>query len=149
MSLAGSIDAERPLRRPVEDEAMAEAMVSLLRAALSAEPATSAPPVDSDILLVALRRYISDHLADPSLSPATVARAHHVSLRLVQKVFAREGETPAAFILAKRLALARLVLREGESVATTAHRCGLTNVDTFARAFKRELGFSPSQSRAG
>jgi AraC-binding-like domain len=41
-------------------------------------------------LILRMRAFIEDQLADPELTPAMVARAHHVSLRYVYKLFETE-----------------------------------------------------------
>jgi hypothetical protein len=41
--------------------------------------------------------YIEDRLANPELSPAKVAEAHHISVRYLHKLFAAEDRTVAGF----------------------------------------------------
>lgn len=54
-------------------------------------------------LLARIRAHIDDHLADPGLSPGTVARAHHISVCYLHRLFGAEGITVARFIRQRRL----------------------------------------------
>lgn len=40
-----------------------------------------------------IRSYINERLPDPGLSPESIARAHHISVRYLQKLFQQEGTT--------------------------------------------------------
>ena len=46
--------------------------------------------------------FIQQHPGDPGLSPAEIAAAHHISLRLLHKLFQEQGETVAGWIRARR-----------------------------------------------
>jgi len=148
-ALAGSIDPESRQRNRVEDEAVAESLASLLRAALSADQPSAPPPLEAELLALALRLHVDEHAADPELTPESLARAFHISLRYTQKLFAHDGgDAPAACIRRRRLEIAQRLLRSGSSVAEAAHRSGFVDVDTFSRAFKREYRVAPSRERA-
>jgi len=146
-ALAVSVNPGTAQERPLEDAAIADAVVSLVGAIVSADAAFTAPRLDAELLRAALRHFIDDHLADPRLSPELVAHAHHVSLRLMQKLFARDGDSPAAYIRRRRLEAARRLLLSGEPVHRAGHRTGFYDIDTFSRAFKREFGAPPSAVR--
>jgi AraC-like DNA-binding protein len=146
-ALAASVEPDPAVSGRIEDAAVADAMISLLTALVASETAFNAPPIDSHVLATALRRFIDEHLTDPRLSPAYVAQAHHVSLRLVQKLFAADDDSPAAYIRRRRLESARRLLLSGEPVARAARLSGFSDPDTFCRAFKREFGRSPSSLR--
>lgn len=148
-SLAGSVDTTGMRDRDrICDEAVAEALASLLRASLAADRATTEPPLEAELLAIALRMHVDEQAADPELTPESLARAFHISLRYTQKLFALEGDAPAAYIRRRRLEVAQQLLRSGSSVAEAAHRSGFVDVDTFSRAFKREYGVAPSRERA-
>ena len=49
-------------------------------------------------LLLRVRAFIEDRLVDPGLTPAAVARAHHISLRYLYKLFEAERTSVAALI---------------------------------------------------
>lgn len=133
--------------RAAERELLAEAAVTLLHAALLPMGRPSGARIDTRALAHALRTYVDGHLADPDLGVDRLAAAHHVSARLVHKVFAEAGETPAVFIRERRLERARTFLGAGENVTGTALRCGFGDPDTFTRAFKRRYGHLPSALR--
>jgi AraC-like DNA-binding protein len=141
--LAASVEPGVGLGR--DDYAIADAMTTLLHALLNSDGTSSAPPLHSRQLLTSLYQYVDDHLADPALSPEHLAHAHHISLRLLQKLFADAGSSPATHIRHRRLMAGRRLLTNGMPVWRAAALTGFTNADSFARAFKRVLGISPSE----
>jgi transcriptional regulator GlxA family with amidase domain len=68
-----------------------------------------------------------------------------MSARSLERWFARTlGMTPARFVHAARLALARRLLeRTSLPVKAVALRCGYGNAERMRRAFQRALGASP------
>ncbi|HEY0472808.1 MAG TPA: helix-turn-helix domain-containing protein [Kribbella sp.] len=96
-------------------------------------------------LLDEMRRFVADNVTDPALDPARVANAHHVSIRLLQALFADIGCSPARYIRELRLARARAMLRLGEPVARAGHLSGFADPGTFTRAFRRRYGCTPSE----
>ena len=56
------------------------------------------PPVLGRIL-----DYVELHLTDPDLSPEVIARAHHISVRYLHKLFKGEGTTVGRWIPRRRL----------------------------------------------
>lgn len=146
-SLAGSVDTGVQDRDRVCDEAIAESLASLLRATLAVDRATVEPPLEAELLAIALRMHVDEHATDPGLSPESLARAFHISLRYAQKLFALEGDAPARYIRRRRLEIAQRLLRSGSPVAEAARRSGFIDIDTFSRAFKREFGIAPSLAR--
>jgi len=140
--LASALPAASP--GPRDDGDLAEALTSLLRSVVGSDPA-SAPRVEAEMLLRALRAFVDEHVAEPDLCPERLAAAHFVSLRLVQKLFAEDGDSPAAYIRRRRLELARELLRGGTRVGVAAERSGFVDPDSFSRAFRREFGLLPSE----
>lgn len=102
--------------------------------------------------LLRVRAYIDQNLADPDLSPEQIAKAHHVSLRYLQKLFSEERTTITAWIRQRRLEGCRRDLAgpyaAGRTVASTAARWGFMDPAHFSRAFKAAHGLSPSDYRA-
>ncbi len=96
-------------------------------------------------LLERVKTFATIHAADPALTPQRLAQAHHVSLRALQALFADHGDSPASFLRQQRLVRAEQLLLDGQSVATATTRSGFTDPGTFARAFRRRFGLSPSQ----
>jgi PAS domain S-box-containing protein len=101
--------------------------------------------VSRTVLLDEMRRFVADNVTDPSLDPARVASAHHVSVRLLQALFADIGCSPARYIRELRLARARTMLRLGEPVTRAGRLSGFADPGTFTRAFRRRYGCTPSE----
>jgi AraC-like DNA-binding protein len=63
--------------------------------------------------------------------------------------FAREvGTTPHAYLVQRRVCLARRLLAAGKPLADTAHRAGFADQSHMTRAFLRQLGITPGRYRA-
>jgi AraC-like DNA-binding protein len=102
-------------------------------------------------LLSSIEEYIQRNIADPSLTPASVAAAHHISTRYLHRLFEYHDTTVAALIRGRRLdgcrrdltdpALAHLPIR------AVAARWGFTQPADFSRAFTRAFGTPPSEYR--
>ncbi|MFF3510762.1 helix-turn-helix domain-containing protein [Streptomyces sp. NPDC002573] len=112
-----------------------------------------ADPADTPagFLLTRIRDHIDRELADPLLSPTTIAQAHGVSVRYLHRLFEDEPTTVSRLILERRLELcARELTRIGEAaptVASVARRWGFASPNHFSRAFRAVYGCSPSQWR--
>ena len=97
-------------------------------------------------------RHVWQHLADPELTVAGIARALSVSERCLQRAFIETGETPVQYIRNQRLDLAaeRLAKLQGgsrASVLDTALAVGFSDVSHFSRSFSRRFGCSPGRYR--
>ncbi|MDF2919973.1 helix-turn-helix domain-containing protein [Microbacterium sp. NPDC086615] len=141
--LAASVD------RPGGDEAEAigEALVGLLRAVVRGRDDGS-PAADPRLLAEGIRLWIDENAADPDLTPERVAAHFHIAVRTLQKLFAADGESPAAFIRSCRLHHSRRLLVGGATVNEAARRSGFLDIDSFTRAFKREFAQTPSSVRS-
>lgn len=102
-------------------------------------------------LLHQVEAHIEAHLGEPDLGPAMVATAHHVSVRLLYKLFAAQGKTVAGWIRQRRLECARRDLvnpaQASASITAVAHRWGFTSSAHFSRTFKAAYGTSPADYR--
>lgn len=105
------------------------------------------------LLATSVREYIEANLADPQLSPATIAAAHFISTRHLHNVFHESGATVASWIRSQRLERARRDLRDplhsGKSVGAVAARWGFVDAAHFSRTFRDAFGQSPSDWRRG
>ncbi|WP_086772172.1 helix-turn-helix domain-containing protein [Streptomyces bobili] len=105
-----------------------------------------APPV-----LARIRQYVELHLPEPDLSPETLARAHHISVRYLHKLFQQEGTTVGRWILRRRLEECRRDLlrhgRRSRTIAAVAGRWGFTSATHFSRVFRTAYGMSPREWR--
>jgi AraC-like DNA-binding protein len=98
-----------------------------------------------------VRRYIRANLADPRLSPATIAEALFVSRSTLYASVPAGTEGIAAEIRRQRLLRARAMLRDPadtRSIAAIAAAVGLPNHSRFTRAFRDRYDATPKQVRA-
>ncbi|GAA1160616.1 helix-turn-helix domain-containing protein [Nesterenkonia sandarakina] len=98
-----------------------------------------------------IREYILNHLGEETLTPASIAAAHFISLRHLYTIFTEDGETVSAWIRARRLEHIRRDLLDPvhalRPVSWIAGRWGLHDAAHFSRLFKTEFGQSPSLYR--
>jgi AraC-like DNA-binding protein len=89
--------------------------------------------------------------AEPDLSAAAVAADLHVSVRQLQRAFAREDSTPASALRQLRVDLAQSMLRDpqydGLSVDQVAQYSGFASTSVLRRAFDAEGITAPSVVR--
>jgi AraC-like DNA-binding protein len=94
-----------------------------------------------------MNTYIDDHLRDADLSLASIAAACHCSKRYVHKMFSREGQTAARYILQRRLIGSATDLARAElahlSITDIAVSWGFKSSSTFSRVFRRRFRISP------
>lgn len=98
-----------------------------------------------------IKRYTLDHLADPDLSPAVVARAVGISVRYAHQMFNRNGTTLARFIRERRLDQVAAELRDGRSTDSLGElgvRYGFGSRDQLARGFRQRFGRTMGEYRA-
>ncbi|WP_437325844.1 helix-turn-helix domain-containing protein [Sorangium sp. So ce381] len=99
----------------------------------------------------ALKRYVERNLADPSLSPATVAARCGMSTRYLHGLFAESGETFMRWVLSRRLSRCRDALVDSalraRGIADIAFAWGFHDVSHFGRAFKAAFGMTPRDWR--
>lgn len=82
------------------------------------------------------------------LKIADIANNAGYSVRQFHLLFVKEfGETPHAWILQRRLALALELLLEKQPVWLVAYRLGFTDQAHFAKSFRAHYGYAPSDAR--
>ena len=135
---------------PLAREAVADAAVELTRAVLAGRAGPDERGLPTAALLTTIRHYIDDHLADPSLSPASIARANAISVRTLHRVFEAAGESVSAVIRERRLGRCHADLLRGtdESVTVIAFRWGFCDMSHFSRLFRRRFGTSAREVQA-
>lgn len=115
-----------------------EVQVRHHRVTLSADQATR---------LERVKAYILERLADPRLTPETVAQAFGLSRRTLYNLFLVGNGTPRAFIQDARLAQACRLLQHPawreRPVAHVALHCGFADAAHFSRAFHARHGMPP------
>ncbi len=106
-------------------------------------------PGDGEDILAPAECYLREHLADPDLRNADLARAANVSEVYFRKLFTRRhGVSPRRYILAARLENAkRRLAGSRESVGEIAAACGFSDIFHFCRAFRDAVGCTPGEYR--
>ncbi|MFG1702586.1 helix-turn-helix domain-containing protein [Nonomuraea sp. M3C6] len=139
---------------PAEGVRLGSAVLDLLAVALAGRAdRVSAVPVETrqEVLLARVRAYIEERLGDPALSPATIAAAHHISLRLLYKLFEAQETSVAGWIRQRRLDRCRHDLLDpalrSRPVSAIAGRWGFGNAAHFSRAFRAAHGMPPAEFR--
>ncbi|MEV7866344.1 helix-turn-helix domain-containing protein [Streptomyces sp. NPDC088124] len=112
---------------------------------------TMSTPSAAQALLLRIRAHIDRHLADPDLTPDAIARAHHISVRYLHKLFQAEDITVGRWIQRRRLEECRRELARLEAASTTvaavAHRWGFASASHFSRVFRTAYAMSPAEWR--
>jgi len=115
-----------------------------------------APPAmssrSSQSTLRRIQRYIEDHLDDEELTLRSVAKAHVVSARYVNRLFMQEGISAARWIRMRRLERCRADIedpaRRHLSISEIAFDHGFGNISSFNRAFKSRFHTTPTALRS-
>jgi len=138
--------------RPPVGEMLARNAVHLL-ATLAAErlgERAAAAGVRSP-LVPRIHEFIELRLTDPELSPEAIARAHHISVRYLHKLFKDEGTTVGRWVQRRRLEECRRELgsraRGNPTIAAVAGRWGFLSAAHFSRVFRAAYGISPREWR--
>jgi AraC-like DNA-binding protein len=134
---------------------LSDAVLDLLAASL-AEQASQLSAIQPETIhrarLLQVQAYIERALGEPDLDPSSVAAAHHLSPRALQKLFQAQGLTVSGWIRDRRLERARKDLLDPRSVhqkiAVIASRWNLGPPTYFSRVFKEAYGSTPSEYRA-
>ncbi|MEU8674493.1 helix-turn-helix domain-containing protein [Streptomyces sp. NPDC048560] len=146
--------ASAPSYSPAAAGRLASGVVDLF-ATLVAEQADGAGPGPQDsrgALVARIRDHIDGNLGDPALSPEAIAKAHHISVRYLHRLFQDEGITVGRLMLRRRLEECARELARGGRVAPTvssvAQRWGFVNPAHFSRVFRGSYGISPREWRS-
>jgi AraC-like DNA-binding protein/predicted transcriptional regulator YdeE len=99
-------------------------------------------------IIEAVMRWAEERIAADLSVGAMAERAGYSAAHFARLFSAVAGESPAGWLTGRRVARAAERLRAGRShVLDIALDCGFTDVTTFARAFRRRTGLSPSAYR--
>ena len=102
-------------------------------------------------LKLCVERYVRQHLRDPALSPARIARAHVISVRHLHGLWRDEPTTLWRWVVRRRLEGAQESLADPalahRSIAAVARGWCFPNPTSFARRFREEFGMTPRQWR--
>jgi len=148
-TLAANIDVIQQADLTAAEIAVTELVVSALLAEFRA-PDTNLTEVQS----AHFRRVaaaIEGKLPEVDLAVADIARQENMSVRYVQRLFERRGESFSDYVRRRRLERARTELgdpnRAQESVAAIALRWGFRDQAHFSRAFSAAFGAAPRSVR--
>jgi AraC-like DNA-binding protein len=114
----------------------------------------SVPPERRDVeRFIRIRAFILSRLGDPSLAPADIAAAHHISVRSLHRLFQAQAETSVArWILEQRLERLRCDILDSalraRPVSALGAKWGFTDASHVSRAFKAAYGLGPATYRA-
>ncbi len=139
---------------PQEEAGISSAMRGLLTALIARSAADgSAEDTGSPTaaLMTRIRRFIEREIADPGLNPASVAAAHHISVRQLHRLFEHEKITVTELIRTFRLEGCRHDLADPAlhplSIGAVAERWGIPGSAKFSRMFRAAYGMSPREYR--
>jgi len=138
---------------PAADETRVSAVtLDLLAATLTHHlDGTLGPPPEPPELLARIESYVQEHVADPELTPRTVAAAHHISVSYLHRLFQSRDTTVTALIRHGRLERARRDLADRRLRETPVHRIaarwGFRDHSAFTRAFRTAFGVPPREYR--
>jgi AraC-like DNA-binding protein len=137
----GRVDEGPVIDGPVDDETL----LALLGALLSERPGAVGAAH-----LAAARTYVEEHLTEPGLTAARIARGVGISERQLSRVFAQAGTTVPQYVLGRRLERARTMLGEGAlGVAEVAAASGFGSAARFSHKFKERYGVGASDVLRG
>jgi AraC-like DNA-binding protein len=133
-----------PLDRFAEEENLLRVLMCLLHRYMMTQPAHAKP---TPSVAKAVERLDSAPGAQVSL--AELAALTGVSRFQLLRAFAREkGITPHAYLIQRRVCLARRLLAEGQTPVQAALIAGFADQSHLTRVFVRQVGITPSRYRA-
>lgn len=96
-------------------------------------------------------RYLTDHYDQPDLKISRLAPMVNMSKKHFRRIFTElYHKTPYAYLQEFRIHKAELLLlHTSKSVSDIALECGFSDVYSFSHCFKRHMGISPLQLKAG
>ena len=134
---------------------LSSAVLDLLAAAFSDQFGCESPirpETRHHALILQIKAFIDGRLDDPELTTATIAAAHYISPRYLQKLFEADGSTVTDWIRRRRLDHCKRELLDprnaAESISKIAARWGLLDSSHFSRLFRATYGMSPREFRS-
>ena len=150
LQLARNIDHYSPAEAARLSAAAVEVLATRLAHELDVRD-WGTPEARRHALLTTIQAFMQQHLGEPGLSPATIAAAHHISLRTLHQLFHDEGLTVAGWLRQRRLERCRRDLADPalapRPVAAIAARWGFASPGDFSRAFRAAHGLPPAAYR--
>lgn len=139
--------------KPAQSAGVRDALLSLIFSNILGDaPREQTADAGGRHLLPVVQEYIVAHLADPALSPASIAQAHGISVRHLHRLFAATDTTVGHWVRQQRLQRCADDLRNSSltivNLTDIAHQWGFSDSAHFSRAFKGEFGQTPSRYRS-
>ena len=132
-------------------ESLGAATLELARAVIATvgQVEVARNDVANEALVTRIEAYVQQHLADPALSPGSIAHAHQISVRQLYKLWSERELGLAEWIMRGRLEGARHDIAKGGSpgIAAVARQWGFTDPTHFGRRFRAAYGLSPREWR--
>ncbi len=133
-------------------ERLSTNIVDVVSAALAERlQATSAATTTRAAQLLRVKSYVNQHLRDADLSRETIAAAHGISVRYLNRLFETEAESVSHWLRGQRLQHIARDLRDpaqaGRSISEIAYAWGMNSMPHFSRVFKTRYHCSPRQYR--
>jgi AraC-like DNA-binding protein len=129
---------------------LGEAATSLLAGTLADDGDLAAGDAADD-LRKHITAYVRAHLDDPRLSRSSLAAAHHMSPRTLDRLFVGQPWSVSEYIRQERLRAVHRDLQDPQllhrSVAALAARWCFVDAAHFSRLFRQHFGYPPSQAR--
>ncbi len=149
-SIASSLEVRRPGDPAPVDSALIELLVPLLASA-GGDAARGGAHGLRVRQFERICRLLETRLGDLELSVQSVAAMEGVSVRYLQQLFARAGQTVTGYIKARRLERARgeleSPLHAQLSITEIGFRWGFSQSAHFSRAYREHFGESPRETR--
>lgn len=93
-----------------------------------------------------IKNYINSIPAERGLRVEEIQKAANLNRQYMSALFKRqEGISIQQYIIRVRMQKAMMLLKQGFSVTETARLSGYESIYAFSKAFKRELGISPTE----
>ena len=132
---------------------LSDAVIDLIAACFSPDDEHTGQTASRRGQLIAnIRAHVEANLSDPGLDVASIAAAHHISTSYLQKLFASESISVAAFIRERRLDQCRRDLADPanaqRSAASIAAHWAFHDASHFSRLFRNTYGMTPGDCRA-
>lgn len=142
------VRGRHPLPDPAAQVAHAARLALIARGRLPAGSPEGRAALRAGLHYAARDILIRD-LAQPTLSPAQVARELGISLRQVHVLFEPTGRSFARTLTDIRLEAARRLLRSAPqmSIIAIVYACGFASLSVFYRAFQAAYGLTPRDLR--
>ena len=106
-----------------------------------------APAAQCDEKIVAIMQYLSQHPTD-QISIDDLATQFYISKYYMMRRFrAQTGYTIHAYLIGKRLMLAREKIAGGMPAGEAAYACGFGDYSAFSRAYRKQFGQTPRAAK--